>query len=659
MEASAKNKVPPLIDREIFFGNPEISGGQISPDGQYISFIKPFQGVRNIWVKKTAEPFEAARPITADTNRPIPVYFWSHDSKYILYVQDKGGNEDYHVYAVDPMSESNGDNSVPEARNLTPIDGVRALIYRVPKSDPDLMYVGLNDRDKAWHDLYKLKISTGELSLLRENTEQIAGWGFDIQDQIRLAYRTTGDGSREILRVEEKEFVSCYSCTVEETCYVLRFHKNGEQAYLVSNKGGDLDLMALMLLDPLTGKTTLVETDPEDEVDFEGAYFSKVTEELVVTTFTGDKTRYYFKDNAFAEDFAFLKKQLKGSDVKLVSTTTDEQLWVVYANSDVNPGSAYLFDRANKKLTFQYQPRPKLPTEYLAHMEPVRYPSTDGLEIPAYLTLPREVVPEKLPTILLPHGGPWARDEWGYNAYAQFWANRGYAVLQPNFRSSTGYGKKFLNAGNGEWGEAMQDDLTAGVNYLVKRGIADVNRVAIMGGSYGGYATLAGLTFTPDIYAAGVSVVGPSNLITLLDSIPPYWEAGRKMFHKRMGDPTNEAGKAKLIAQSPLFHAKNIRAPLLVVQGANDPRVKKAESDQIVVAMRQLGLPVEYIVAPDEGHGFSRPVNQMAFIAAAEKFLAKHIGGRFQEEMRKETAQRLGEITVDINSVDMPETVNL
>lgn len=659
MEVSAKNKVPPLIDREIFFGNPEISGGQISPDGRYISFIKPFHGVRNIWVKKTTEPFKAARPVTADTNRPIPGYFWSHDSKYILYVQDKGGNEDYHVYAVDPMGLPAGENAVPEARNLTPIDGVRALIYRVPKSNPDLMYVGLNDRDKAWHDLYQLKISTGELSLLRENTELISGWGFDLKDQIRLAYRTTGDGSVEILRVEKNDFVPCYSCTVEETCYVLRFHKNDQQAYLVSNKGNELDLTALMLLDPKTGETTLIETDPENEVDFEGAYFSKVTDELVLTTYTGDKTRYYFRDESFEEDFLLLRKKLEGSDVSLISATQDERLWIVYANSDVNPGSAYLFDRQTKELTFQYQPRPKLPSEHLAHMEPVRYPSLDGLEIPAYLTMPKGVEPKNLPAIILPHGGPWVRDEWGYDPYAQFWANRGYAVLQPNFRASTGYGKKFLNAGNGEWGEAMQDDLTAGVNYLVEQGIADVKRIGIMGGSYGGYATLAGLTFTPDIYAAGVSVVGPSNLITLLESIPPYWEAGRKMFHKRMGDPTNEAGKAKLIAQSPLFHAKNIKAPLLVVQGANDPRVKKTESDQIVVAMRKLGLPVEYIVAPDEGHGFSHPVNQMAFIAAAEKFLAKHIGGRFQKEMRVETAQRLSEITVDVNSVEMPETVGL
>ena len=261
--------------------------------------------------------------------------------------------------------------------------------------------------------------------------------------------------------------------------------------------------------------------------------------------------------------------------------------------------------------------------------------------------------PKNLPVVVFPHGGPWARDGWGYNSYAQFLANRGYAVLSPNFRSSTGYGKKFLNAGNNQWGEKMQDDLTWGVKYLIGEGIADSTKIGIMGGSYGGYATLAGVAFTPDVYACGVSIVGPSNLITLLNSIPPYWEAGRKIFHVRMGDPTNPEGKAQLERQSPLNSANKIKAALLVVQGANDPRVNKAESDQIVIALRDRGFPVEYIVAPDEGHGFARPVNNMAMLASAEKFLAKHLGGRYQESMKPEVSKRLGEITVDVASVKL------
>ncbi len=654
---NAQDGLPPLIDREILFGNPEISGAQLSPDGKYMSFVKPYNEVRNIWVKKADEPFENAKPVTASTERPIPGYFWSLDSKYLLYVQDKGGDENYHVYALDPMAAAPEGSEVPEARNLTNVDGVRAFIYRVPKSDPDLLYVGMNDRDPAWHDLYKVRISTGERELIRQNNDQITSWTFDTKDQIRMASKTAADGSTELLVVDGDQFKTCYSCSVLEACGISRFHKDGDKAYLISNKG-DLDLTQLFLFDPETGTTELVDADPENEVDFGGAVYSDITNELMLTTYTGDKTRYYFRDKAWEADYEWLKTKLPGVEVNLGSSTSDEQKWLVYANSDTDPGATYLFDRAAKTLTFQYRPRPKLPVEHLAPMTPVRYLSTDNLEIPAYLTLPKGIEPTNLPLIVFPHGGPWARDYWGYNPYAQFLANRGYAVLNVNFRGSTGYGKAFLNAGNNEWGQKMQDDLTMGVKFLVDQGIADPNRVGIMGGSYGGYATLAGLTFTPDVYNAGVSIVGPSNLMTLLESIPPYWESIRKMFYERMGDPTTEEGKAQLMRQSPLNSANKIKAPLMVVQGANDPRVKKPESDQIVVAMRELGLPVEYLCAPDEGHGFRRPENNMAFLASAEKFLAKHLGGRFQPDMPDHIAKRLEEITVDINTVTLPEAID-
>jgi len=353
----------------------------------------------------------------------------------------------------------------------------------------------------------------------------------------------------------------------------------------------------------------------------------------------------------FEADYRFVEKQLPGRQLTFRSPTADEQRWIVSAGSDVEPGEAYLYDRASKTLTLQYRVYEKLPRATLAPMTSVRYPSSDGLEIPAYLTLPKGVAPKGLPAIVLPHGGPWARDTWGYDPFAQFLANRGYAVLQPNFRGSTGYGRRFLDAGNKQWGERMQDDLTWGVKYLTARGIADPKRVGIFGGSYGGYATLAGVAFTPDVYAAAVSLVGPSNLLTLLDSIPAYWEAGRKLFYERMGDPSTPAGKAQLERQSPLNSAAKIRTPLLVIQGANDPRVNKAESDQIVIALRDRGFPVEYIVAPDEGHGFARPVNNMAAFAAAERFLATHLKGRFQEGATPEVAARLKEITVDPKTV--------
>ncbi|MDH3649788.1 MAG: prolyl oligopeptidase family serine peptidase, partial [Saprospiraceae bacterium] len=534
----------------------------------------------------------------------------------------------------------------------------RALLYRVPKSDPDLLYVGLNDRDPAWHDLYKVKISTGERELVRENTDQFTNWIFDTEDQIRMASRTAADGSTEFMVVDGDSFKSCYSCGVLETCYATRFHKNGERVYMVTNKGDDVDLTQLILFNPESGEMEIVESDPDGEVDFGGAIFSEISHELMATSYTGDKTRRYFRDDGWEQEYDWLKEQLPGVEVNIGSSTDDERKFLVYANSDTDPGATYLFDRDKKTLDFQYRPRPKLPVEHLAPMKPVRYTSSDGLEIPGYLTLPKGVEAKSLPVIILPHGGPWARDHWGYSSYAQFLANRGYAVLTPNFRGSTGYGKAFLNAGNQEWGQKMQDDITYGAKYLIEEGIADPDQVAIMGGSYGGYATLAGLTFTPEVYAAGVSIVGPSNLLTLLESIPPYWEQIRKMFHERMGDPNTEEGRAQLVKQSPLFSAKKIRVPLMVVQGANDPRVKKAESDQIVVAMRELGLAVEYICAPDEGHGFARPENNMAFLAAAEKFLATHLDGRFQEDMPENIASRLKEITVDINTVTLPEAVD-
>jgi dipeptidyl aminopeptidase/acylaminoacyl peptidase len=371
-----------------------------------------------------------------------------------------------------------------------------------------------------------------------------------------------------------------------------------------------------------------------------------------------DRTRYYWRDAGFKADYEWLQTQLPGSEIAFGASTLDERRWILSARSDVEPGTTYLFDRDGKTLDLQYRIRERLPREHLAPMTSITYKSSDGLEIPAYLTLPKGVPAKNLPMVLFPHGGPWARDNWGYNSYAQFLANRGYAVLQPNFRASTGFGKAFLNAGNRQWGDLMQDDLTWGVKHLVQEGIVDPKRVGIMGGSYGGYATLAGVAFTPDVYAAGVAIVAPSNLITLLDSIPPYWEAGRVIFHTRMGDPNTPDGKAQLERQSPLNSAGRIKTPLLVVQGANDPRVKQAESDQIVVALRDRNFPVEYIVAPDEGHGFARPVNNMAMMAAAERFLAKHLDGRYQPDMPPEVEKRLGEITVDPKTVVLRKPVD-
>ncbi|MFL6210061.1 MAG: S9 family peptidase [Pyrinomonadaceae bacterium] len=652
--ALAQNGLPPLIDRELMFGNPEISGAQISPDGKFIAFRKPHKATVNIWVKRADEPFAQARLLTNETKRPIRSFYWSRDGKFILFVKDQGGDENFNLYAVNPNEQPPSGREVPGARNLTNSEKVRTIGYHVPRTEPDAVYVGLNDRDPAWHDLYKVKISTGERTLVRQNTERLTGWLFDNKDQLRLATRSTKSGDKEVLRVDaDGTFTKIYSCNVFETCNPIHFSKDNRRVYMISNKGESVNLVRLVLFDPETGKEEPVESDPVRRVDLEDAAFSDVTDELLFTLYIDDRQRFYFKDRTFAEDFKFLQKKLPNREISFDSSTSDEMTWLISAGSDTEPGEKYLFDRKSKKLELQYRIREKLPRAALAELKPIRYKSSDGLEIPAYLALPKGLAPKNLPTIILPHGGPWGRDRWGYDSMTQFLANRGYAVLSPNFRGSTGYGKKFLDAGNRQWGDRMQDDLTWGAKYLISVGISDPKRVGIMGASYGGYATLSGVTSTPDLYAAGVAIAAPSNLMTLLEAIPAYWESERTMFYQRMGDPTTAEGRAQLMRQSPQMQADKIKTPLLVVQGANDPRVKKREADQIVIALRDRGFPVEYIVAPDEGHSFARPVNNMAVLALAEKFLAKYLGGRYQESLTPEVAKRLQEITVD------PKTVKL
>ncbi len=649
--------LPPLIDRELLFGNPEISGAQLSPDGQYLAFLKPWTETRNIWVKKTDQPFSSARLMTTETARPVAGFLWTRDSKFIAYVKDHDGDENFNVYAVDPSAPPAAGAEAPPSRDLTNLKGVRVMLFSAPKSDPDVIYIGLNDRDKSWHDLYKLSLSTGERTLIRKNTDRIAAWIFDLQGSLRLAQRVQDNGDQEILRVDADSFTPIYTCNVFETCDVIQFHKDAQRAYIQTNQG-HLDLMTLALLDPLTGKMETVESDPLRRVDLESAWFSEATDELVETQYSDDRTRRYFKDPGVEADYRWLQEKFPGQEISIASSTRDELRWLISAHGDTEPGEAYLFDRKTRGLSFQYKIREKLPRESLVPMQAVRYRSSDGLEIPAYLTLPQGVEGKGLPALVVAHGGPWARDEWGYNAIAQFFANRGYAVFMPNFRGSTGFGKKFLNAGNAEWGAKMQDDITWGVKYLVAQGIADPGRIGILGGSYGGYAALAGVAFTPDLYRAAVDIVGPSNLMTLLASIPPYWEAGRKIMYARMADPDTPAGKKWLEERSPLYSAAKIKTPLMVVQGANDPRVNRREAEQIVIALRDRGFPVEYLLAPDEGHGFARPVNNLAMFMAVEKFLAKHLEGRYQDGGSPQVVERLDEITVDPKTVVLSKTLD-
>lgn len=649
---SQQNNVP-IIDREIFFGNPEIAAGQLSPDGQWISFLKEYNGIMNIWAKKFDEPFDKAKPLT-NNERPIGGYFWTYDSKNILFVKDNKGDENYNVYAVNPVEIADKETGVPISKNLSPMKDVRVQIYQVSRKNPNEIMVGINDRDKAWHDLYKLDISTGNLDLLYENNNRITGWNFDWEENPRLAYRTNEDGFSEIHRIDgDNKFTKIYDTNLQESAYVAGWNKDNTKMYLVSNKG-DVDLSTLYTMDPQTKKTEKIESDPKNKVDFGGMFIDDNTREILYTSYTYDKRERLWKNKEWGKMFKYLEKKFKGKEVGFASFTKDYKQMLISVSSDNSASETYFFNRDTKQLIHQYTPRPRLKEveQYLASMEPVSYKSSDGLEIPGYLTVPFGAEKKNLPLVVLVHGGPKGpRDYWGYNSYAQILANRGYAVLQPNFRASGGYGKSFLNAGDREWGKKMQDDITWGVKHFIAEGVADKDRVAIMGGSYGGYATLAGLAFTPDVYACGVDIVGPSNLFTLLESIPAYWESFRKSLYEMTGDPDTEEGKKLITEASPLFSADKITKPLLIIQGANDPRVKQAESDQIVVSMRDSGKDVEYILADDEGHGFRKPNNNMAMWVSIEKFLANHLGGRYQKDMTEEVEKRLAEITQDVSKV--------
>jgi len=636
----------PLLDRDIFFGNPDITRGQLSPCGNYISFLKAYDGILNIWVKEFDQPFDSAWPLT-NSKRPLAGYTWTVDGKYILFAKDKDGDENMNIFAVDPSIK------MPPARNLTPLTDITARIVHVSYNNPDLLMVSLNDRDKSWHDLYSLVISTGKLTKLYENTDRVTGYGFDWDDNFRLVYKTDEAGNTVILRRDGDDLVPIYQTSVTESAAAVNWNEDNSKFYLITNKG-DLDLATLYLMDPVSLEMELIESDPVGKVNLLSLVMDRNTRKMVCTNYVDDKIRRYWKDKKRQAVYEYLQGQFPGREISLTSSTKDYSRFLVSVSGDKYAVESWCYDVATKELEHQYTPRPQLKEieNYLCPMQAIIYKSSDGLEIPSYLTLPAGPESTNLPMVVLVHGGPKGpRDYWGYHPYVQFLANRGYAVLQPNFRASGGYGKKFQNAGDLQWGRQMQDDITWGVRHMVSEGIADKNRVAIMGVSYGGYATLAGLAFTPDVYACGVDIVGPSNIFTLLESTPSYWEAARARLHAMVGDPETEEGQKLIRESSPLFSADKITKPLLVVQGANDPRVKKAESDQIVVALRDNGHDVSYILADDEGHGFRKPVNNTAMFAAIEKFLASKLGGRYQQEMPEDIAVRLEEMTVDISTV--------
>ena len=637
----------PIIDREIFFGNPEISSGTLSPDGSKIAFLKAYHGILNIYVKAAEAPFEDALPLT-DSISPIMGFFWTYDSKYILYVNDNHGDENFNIFRVSPET---AEGVIPPSVNLTPFDEITAQIYQVSKLNPDKLMVGINHRDKAWHDLYELTVSTAQAILIHENNDRLQGWEFDWDEKARLAYRTDENGFNQILRVDDDgSFTQIYETNLQESAAVEGWNEDSSAFYLASNKG-DVDLTTLFLMDPLTAQKQKIESDPEGLVDFGHIFIDRNSRKILSTSYTLHKTKKYWRDADWEADYNFLLSRFPGKEIGFTSSTSHYEKLLFAVSGDNIASEVYLFDRITKDIIFQYTPQPRLKEieQYLSAMHPISFESSDGLVIPAYLSLPPRKEGEKLPMVVVVHGGPKGpRDYWGYNGNAQFMTNRGYAVLQINFRASGGYGKAFLNAGDKEWGRKMQDDITWGVKHIIDLGIADPNRVCIFGGSYGGYATLAGMAFTPKLYVCGIDIVGPSNLFTLLETIPPYWEAGRKWLYEMVGDPETEEGRALLKERSPLFFVDQFERPLMIVQGANDPRVKQAESDQIALALHHKGKDVVYLNAQDEGHGFRKPVNRMAMYAAVEAFLAHHLGGRYQEDMPEPVETRLKEITVDI-----------
>lgn len=625
MTSAFSGPVPALIPRKILFGNPDKASPQISPDGKYLSFLAPVEGVLNLWVAPAGD-LAAASPVTRDRGRGIRLYGWTYNGDQLAYLQDQNGDENWHIYTVDLPGN--------HVRDLTPIDGVQAQLQRDSHKHPGHIVVGINDRDPQFHNLYRIDLNTGERELLQENSG-FAWFVVDADYNVRLAARLTSDGGSEYLRKSlDGEWEHSFTISMEDavTTSPLEFDNTGRLLYMEDSRGRNT--AALKSVDLVTGAETIIASD--ERADVADTMIHPTEKTVQAVSFNYDRKTWQVRDERVAADLEFLATVSSG-DVEVVSRTLDDSCWIVAYLHDDGPVRYYRYLRESREAQFLFTSREALEDAPLVRVHPVVIPARDGLDLVCYYSLPREAdheqagsVPQPLPMALLVHGGPWARDSWGYNPVYQLLANRGYAVLSVNFRGSTGFGKNFVNAGNKEWGGKMHDDLVDAVQWAIDQGIADPERVAIMGGSYGGYATLVGMTFTPEVFACGVDIVGPSNLTTLLETIPPYWQPTIDLFTSRVGDHRTEEGLELLRQRSPLTYVDNIQKPLLIGQGANDPRVKQSESDQIVQAMQEKDIPVTYVLYPDEGHGFARPENNLSFFAVAEAFLASCLGGRYE-----------------------------
>lgn len=621
--AAAADDVP-LISREVLFGNPDRRTVRLSPDGKYISFLAPLDGVLNVWVGPLDDP-DAARPVTFDQGRGVQNYLWSYLEDHLLYVQDTDGDENWKLYIVDV---TNG-----ETRLLTPEAGVQAQLQAMSPDYPEEIVVLLNDRVPQLRDVYRLNLRTGQRELMYENEGFL---GFVMDNDYRLRFGTTvqPDGSSLVLQRVDDEWQLFAEIPFEDadTTDVLGLDRSGTRLYMLDSRGRNTT--ALTEHDLETGETRVIYEDPQADVSNIVIHPTEGTIQAAASTY--ERSSWHVLDENVADHLGVLLA-LDDGDLLPLSRTLDDRIWIVAYDRDNGPTRYYRYDPDTRQATYLFSNRSDLEGLPLARMHPVIIPSRDGLSLVSYLTLPVWQEPETgflpaepLPMVLNVHGGPWSRDWWGYDPLHQWLANRGYAVLSVNFRGSTGFGKDFLNAGNREWAGKMHDDLVDAVQWAIDNGIADPDRVCIYGGSYGGYATLVGLTFTPDLFACGVDVVGPSNVVTLLEAIPPYWEPLVEQIVQRVGDYRTPEGREFLLSRSPLTYVDRIRKPLLIGQGANDPRVPQAEADQIVAAMQERGLPVTYVLYPDEGHGFVRPENAMSFFAVMEAFLHEHLGGRYE-----------------------------
>jgi len=618
LPAALSADLPPVIPRDVLFGNPERSQPRLSPDGQRLAWLAPDKkNVLQVWVKTVGKDDD--KMVTADKKRGIRQYLWAEDSKTILYLQDNDGDENFHLYGVDLASGN--------VRDYTPFQGIRADIVDVHPDFPDQVLVQMNLRDRQVMDVHRLNLTTGALVPDTQNPGDVIGWGTDAKFQVRAAQISTADGGTEVrVRDDAKSpWKTLVRVGPDEILNFEGFSADGKTAYLTSSIGSDT--ARLVSRDIATGAEKVLASS--NEVDAGGVIIQPRTHVVQAVAFEPGRQTWKVLDPSIQPDFDAIAK-LNPGDFAIVNRTTADDAWLVGFTSDRGPVSWYKWDRVGKKGTLLFTAQPKLEGLPLAAMKPVVIEARDGLKLNSYLTLPVGLTPKNLPLVLFVHGGPWGRDNWGYSPWAQWLANRGYAVLQVNYRASTGYGKKFLNAGNRQWGLKMHDDLIDAAKWAIAQGIADPKRVAVFGGSYGGYAALAAATFTPDFFACNVDIVGPSNLKTLIGSIPPYWKPIRSMFDVRMGNVDDPKDAELVHNASPLFKADKITKPLLIGQGANDPRVNVKESEQIVDAIEKNKGNVTYVLYPDEGHGFARPENRIDFNARAERFLGSCLGGRYE-----------------------------